>query len=616
MSDCFGRSTWGSAPLIVSYDQQLSTEMTNELLIIISRVLLDRLSAAGWEAAGWIILGCITSGDLSSLVLYDPDVLDLDAHDFATIVQISALWRKRSDLCIGVDREAVAWEKFQEAEAACRLTNSTFRAWKKGVFQFSPLVEAVLHGASRKISTLLDDCGLLDLSVADLRPRFGPGGTTQVPKKNASPWMKLGVASACSANFPVEEAIAAYPGFSGMLDGGVAEMPIHHGKLQFVPKNAKTDRSVMTEPALNGAFQNGLGDLLARALTRVGIDIRDQSANQRAAMYGSISGALATLDLSSASDTISLGLVEHLFPSVFFDLLMSLRTETCVYGSDVLRLAKISSMGNGFTFPLETMVFWALAQATVDHIGCVRKRTRVYGDDIIVDSAAFESLCTVLLALGFTPNAQKSFAAGPFRESCGADYHLGINVRPVFVDNALSGADFFRLHNFFYDRGDFQLARVFEKLIDPTIRCRGPKGYGDGYLHGVFIPMKISKDSHESGTWTGFAFPTWTHSVRKVKKEIRAKWVERDKESGRTLYKRKVFLRVKTLALYAAYLREEPPPLHQPKTAREEVGNLPWRHRTFFDQVDRCADDDDTWVIPGSGVLRRIMIYIFEPALA
>ena len=411
-------------PEVSTFGHRLSTERTNEILYACVRLLLDRLSESAWSAAGLDILAGITSNDIPFLCNYDPDVLDLGAADQAHIRQCLAFFAKRADIDIGVDRKGTAYRKFREAEHACAVTNTAFQAWSQGRFQFDPEVESVLHAASRKISQVLGGCPSHDL----IRPRFGPGATTATPKKNACPLVKVEAGLQCSTNFPLdllEETVGKSFNPAVRNVGDEVSVGIHRSRVSFVPKNAKTDRVISVEPVLNGMIQNGLGDWVATRLRRVGIDIRDQSANQRAAMYGSISNVSATIDLSSASDSIATGLVKHLFPDDWSTLLISISSREGLCDGEVLNYAKLSSMGNGFTFPVETLIFWALADAVQEKV-CpkTRIRTLVYGDDIVVDSKAVRLLRKTFSAVGFTINMDKYFWDGPFRESCGHDTFL------------------------------------------------------------------------------------------------------------------------------------------------------------------------------------------------
>jgi len=169
------------------------------------------------------------------------------------------------------------------------------------------------------------------------------------------------------------------------------------------------------------------------------------------------------------------------------------------------RLEKFSSMGNGFTFPLESLIFWALASAASDDI------VTVYGDDIICAVKDVELIIKVLEACGFAINKGKSFWSGPFRESCGSDYYRGIDVRPVYVKTVLSGIDLFRLHNHFYKIGDEEQRRSILALIPESLRLWGPSCYGDGHLHSSDPLKQFGRDRG----WSGYTFDTFTFKARR-----------------------------------------------------------------------------------------------------
>jgi hypothetical protein len=289
---------------------------------------------------------------------------------------------------------------------------------------------------------------------------------------------------------------------------------IVYSRVAFVPKTAKTDRSIAIEPVLNSMLQLGIGDYMADRLKRVGCDITDQSRNQQLARVGSLTGALATLDLSSASDTVSVELVRSLLSPEWFDLLSYFRTSTVRMDDGSLhRLEKFSSMGNGFTFPLETLIFWALASSASEGVED-DPLTVAYGDDIIVSVAAVPRVCEILHVCGFSVNMEKSFWSGPFRESCGADYYLGTNVRPVFVKNRLSGADVFRLHNFYLSAYPDSAPRdTLISYLSPQVILWGPIGYGDGHLHSEGGDHFFDYSCQRRG-WGGCTFETYTWKKR------------------------------------------------------------------------------------------------------
>lgn len=215
-----------------------------------------------------------------------------------------------------------------------------------------------------------------------------------------------------------------------------------YNKLSFVPKTAKTHRVVAVEPLLNGYLQKGVDEFMRNCLKRVDINLKDQSRNQRLARLGSIEDSedsYSTIDLSSASDSISIGLVKNLLPEQWFIFLNSLRSKNYELDGKRNVYSKFCSMGNGFCFPLETLIFAACLHAT----DCGKSGTdySVYGDDIICRSKHAENALRSLRILGFIPNANKTFLRGPFRESCGADYFGGIDVRPYTLDYALDSIE-------------------------------------------------------------------------------------------------------------------------------------------------------------------------------
>jgi len=497
------------------WDQESSSEFSNEVLFLLSRWHLAQCETEEKQFAEEIQLlevkRLVEARDIEGLCHYDLSYTATSVRTVRHLRQVLAFFSKRADLDIGIDTRAVAWEKAVEAEALCRQTNEIFRKYFLGGFYFPLDVESVLYRAQRKISTILGDLP----SLSDLKLRFGPGATTQVKKKDASVRRKLAQMYACSeeATRLLPELLAEMPNWSGTsTDQSTVSVPvaIHRGRVDFVPKSAKTDRTISVEPALNQVVQLGIGTYMARQLGKEGVDISDQSLNQRLAREGSLTGALATLDLSSASDTISSGLVESLLPYEWWDFLRSIRTGVSTSPDGVIRLEKFSSMGNGFTFPLETLIFYSLAISCCepeDH-----RMVNAYGDDIVVPTYAVPLLRKVLTCCGFLVNAKKSYDSGPFRESCGKDYYSGIDVRPCYIKGALSGQSMFVLHNFYVRTGQPEPAAVLLQYLDENLRIWGPDGYGDGHLIGDYTPVAKGR----ADGWGGFTFETYTQKPNRA----------------------------------------------------------------------------------------------------
>jgi hypothetical protein len=213
---------------------------------------------------------------------------------------------------------------------------------------------------------------------------------------------------------------------------------VNYNKIAYVPKTARTSRTIAVEPLLNGFVQKGVDKYMRSRLRKVtGIDLTCQDDNAYMAYIGSKDGSYCTIDLSSASDSISLEVVRDLLPADWFEFLDEIRSPSYQLPSEAKtsRYEKFTSMGNGFCFPLETLIFASLCYAaTVQTTGQGAAFT-VYGDDIIVKPQAALLLTEFLREMGFVVNTEKSFYHGPFRESCGADWYEGQDVRPVNLDD-------------------------------------------------------------------------------------------------------------------------------------------------------------------------------------
>jgi len=115
----------------------------------------------------------------------------------------------------------------------------------------------------------------------------------------------------------------------------------------------------------------------------------------------------------------------------------------------------VSTMGNGYTFSLQTALFACavLAVYRFRNVKPVYPRNEeygnfaVFGDDIIVETQVDRDVRELLELLGFSVNHSKSFACGPFRESCGVDFHSGVNIRGVYVKTLRSVQDCISLIN-------------------------------------------------------------------------------------------------------------------------------------------------------------------------
>lgn len=239
-------------------------------------------------------------------------------------------------------------------------------------------------------------------------------------------------------------------------------------RVSFVPKDAKTFRSIAVEPSVNIMLQLGVHEYFRDILwSQASTDIGDQSINQILAYLGSRGSfggeGLATLDLKSASDSICVELVRFLLPDDWFTLLDALRCHYFTLDGVEYVSEKFSSMGNGFTFALETLIFKALCEGALSV--CGGGVSSVYGDDIIISTRAALLLTEALNVCGLVVNNNKSFYFGPFRESCGTDWYEGVNVTPLYLrDRVLRLTDSHRVLNTWGSRPSGSKVRKF--LLD------------------------------------------------------------------------------------------------------------------------------------------------------
>lgn len=356
-----------------------------------------------------------------------------DSHSFYLDYQAVKLMSKCPGLPTGIDTELVAKRKFIECEVACQTTNGTFSS-----SAFPPLGGRVLSIIDRARTIISGILGVVpDLESLDYE--FGPGATFQV-RGDTSVYQKIHVTPECTRTLlPLLPDFLGY--FPGWFSSREAQVTIVQGsELSFVPKDAKTDRPICIEPTLNGLGQKGIGAFLKRRLLRWGIDLRDQTINQRLASAAFDDG-FATVDFSSASDTIAYNLVWSLLPIDWAELLDHFRCPRYHCEGQWYNFQKFSSMGNAYTFELETLIFFALAHATMDELGIpvrVGRNVHVYGDDVIIPREAFITYSKVAAVCGFTVNQDKSFSDGSFFESCGADSFQGQLVTPFRQKNDLT----------------------------------------------------------------------------------------------------------------------------------------------------------------------------------
>jgi hypothetical protein len=441
-------------------------------------------------------------------------------------------------------REA-AIETFEAGEAACFETNRRFRELDLDPSKWDPLMHGILRNARRKIGRLL---GKPDLSRISAGFGWGPGANTSAKGKHTASYVKFGsrldvtsnalaMGHCCINSTPAwvncQLQTDEFPSVEVSLLKSAFNI-VRGNEILYVPKNAKTERTIAKEPAVNSYLQKGFGSEISSLLKRyAGIDLNDQSVNQRLAEEGSRHGNMATLDLKNASGTVSTGAVKFLIREDWFRLLDMVRSKQ---GWDPVKKCWIyyqqfSSMGNSCTFELESLIFWGIAKATSEHLGL--SRISVFGDDVIVETGAYDLLVKVLAYCGFTVNEAKSFGSGPFRESCGKDYFLGIEVRPIYLKEIPSHVEsLYKLANsvrrYAHSRNfrygcDKRFHAVWLSLFErcpSDLRFLIPEGFGDtGFISNWDEATPILRKPFDKDGENGMEGFSYKHLVQVPVKE-------------------------------------------------------------------------------------------------
>jgi len=283
----------------------------------------------------------------------------------------------------------------------------------------------------------------LDLTYVLSNWRFGPGSANGVVGSHAA--RKIGESMTCTLECePYILRLRRSNYYFSTIDrrDNCGTTVIYGSRMTTVPKNEDTVRTIAIEPSGNMAMQLAAGRVLEDTLRSIGLDISDQQPkNKLLAQRGSIDGTVCTIDLKSASDMISLDLVRSLMPDDWVSLLNKIRSPVIDIDGNKHELNMVSTMGNGFTFPLMTLIIVSLIYA----LRCRKANsptlwvdwtdTAVFGDDIIVPTDEYSDLCILLEQSGLIVNHDKSFAVGDFRESCGGDFWKGVDVTPFYIRN-------------------------------------------------------------------------------------------------------------------------------------------------------------------------------------
>lgn len=291
-------------------------------------------------------------------------------------------------------------------------------------------------------------CGSMDVLDKDFVPRHGKGAVATREK----PWQKYGF----SRFYPNLDRVFPYAdllfmNYSHLADRleVLSDMTVEAwpmSRAAVVPKDSRGPRVISMEPLEVMYIQQALWSKLRHSiessvLTQGHVNFTDQTVNQNLCRNASISRESETLDLKDASDRVSIWLVEQLFPEPWIQRLLAARSSHCDYAGTIVELRKFAPMGSATCFPVESLIFFALAAGaqvpavlTYDQALAACASTYVYGDDLIVPKGCYELVRRVFAELSLELNEDKCCISDfPFRESCGYDAFAGYNVTPLRI---------------------------------------------------------------------------------------------------------------------------------------------------------------------------------------
>ncbi len=467
------------------------------------------------------------------------------AGAYLTDAQAVAFFKKNADIEAGIDTRKAAWEGWLQGNAQCLVTNKKLRAWCDGASpdHFMLRIQEFILDVKRQVTWWFGgnfsdpDAGF----PACFTPKFGPGSTVSCRGRTATVADKMSISPHCTTR--LIDLLKHHPMFEetawaralldrrllGYEDGSLSGfVPCDFSEWTSVPKNALTQRGIGMGVDVSLSYQLATGAWMKSCFRNRGWDLRiQQPIHRELAREGSITRNWSTIDLKNASNTVSIELVNRCVPPLLKEWLNILRETHVRKDGDLFRCELFSSMGNGFTFELESVLFMSVCQVVLRRLGLPHKGGTdvfVYGDDLIVPTSAATEVIAALQLCGFEINESKTFVDGPFRESCGGDFWCGEPVRahelekfPTTPAEHMALANGLRRAGAVY-RDDFlhrdhfrnAWASVLDCLPSAIRECRGPKDLGDLVIHDPDTTRWITRWKHgirSLRTWSPVTVP-------------------------------------------------------------------------------------------------------------
>jgi hypothetical protein len=468
---------------------------------------------------GWLFSRVITPEGLV--------VPQVDTELIASLRQLMDVFYKL-EIAYTEDQEKILLDQFVQVDAALDKGSNVDQEW---IEETSDLIRDIFAS----------------FDPADIVPRHGPGSVATGELNHEKHRFKR-IYSEIEKVYPFTEYYSY--SMSAVADQwrqyeDLESLKSGTAKVVLVPKDSRGPRIISCEPLEYQWIQQGLGRAITAHLershiTRGHVNFTDQTINGDLALQSSKTQKWVTLDMKEASDRVSCWLVSELFAKVpaLRDALFATRsTHTRLPSGQVVHLKKFAPMGSCLCFPVEALVFYALAVTSIirtlraEHPNRSARSLRhsalhavyVYGDDLIVRSKDYASVLQALPTVGLLFNDAKCCTAGFFRESCGVDAYNGVNVTPLRIKKvyechrnvrAETYVAYVAYSNAMYARGYKRVASHLASLVESRIGPLPITYQQEGYL-SLIRPVRTIQPGPRSPIrynvdWARWEIRAWT----------------------------------------------------------------------------------------------------------
>lgn len=298
----------------------------------------------------------------------------------------------------------------------------------------------VLRQARKLVKEVL---GVYDAEEHMAKCRFSVNACKGFPLERAQLYQKLSgplTGSHCHLEWFQKNYLPTDPLLSDILHE-VEYVEIEALDVFNVPKSYKIKRGISPNTLVGSFHSYGLGKMIEHRLEeRAGISLsRQPELHKILARKASKTRRLVTADLSSASHCFTSPLINMMVPRPWFKELNRGRLSQVTLDGKCYYQHSFMAMGIGFTFPLQTLLFWSILRA-IQTLTRTKGRISVFGDDLIYPRQMHPFVVSILSDIGFSLNVEKTFEKEMFRESCGGDFCRGVDVRPAMPEgNSCTG---------------------------------------------------------------------------------------------------------------------------------------------------------------------------------